>query len=152
MPLNSFPPTVDVAALEVKRKAAEKNCIVDVGFWGGAVSGNVDDLRPLHDAGVFGFECVSWPIPVSRSSRTWSPRSLSAVRAVAEFDGLMIVHAEDGHALEHAPSAEGRGYGGFLASRPRGAENLAIAEVIEAARWTGAGCTSCTYRRRTRCR
>jgi allantoinase len=44
------------------------------------------------------------------------------VRAVAEFDGLMIVHAEDGHALAHAPSADGRGYGGFLASRPRGVE------------------------------
>ena len=81
---------------------------------------------------------VSWPIPVSRSSRGWSRRSSSPrVRAVAEFDGLMIVHAEDAHALEHAPSADGRGYGGFLASRPRGAENLAIAEVIEAARWTG---------------
>ena len=40
-------------------------------------------------------------------------------------------------ALEHAPSANGRGYDGFLASRPRGAENLAIAEVIEAARGTG---------------
>jgi allantoinase len=40
---------------------------------------------------------------------------------VAEFDGLMIVHAEDGHALEHAPNADGRGYGAFLASRPRGA-------------------------------
>jgi len=40
-------------------------------------------------------------------------------------------------ALEHAPSADGRGYDGFLASRPRGAENLAIAEVIEAARGTG---------------
>ena len=40
-------------------------------------------------------------------------------------------------ALEHAPSADGRGYDGFLASRPRGAENLAIEEVIEAARGTG---------------
>ena len=57
MPLNSLPPTVDVAALEVKRKAAEENCFVDVGFWGGAIPGNLGDLRPLHDAGVFGFKC-----------------------------------------------------------------------------------------------
>ena len=57
MPLNSLPPTVDVAALEVKRKAAEENCFVDVGFWGGTIPGNVGDLRPLHDAGVFGFKC-----------------------------------------------------------------------------------------------
>jgi len=137
MPLNSLPPTVDVAALEVKRKAAEQNCFVDVGFWGGAIPGNVSDLRPLHDAGVFGFKCFLADSGVEEFPHLEPAEFVSAVRAVAEFDGLMIVHAEDGHALEHAPSAEGRGYGGFLASRPRGVENLAIAEVIEAARWTG---------------
>ncbi len=57
MPLNSLPPTVDVAALDVKRKAAQDNCFIDVGFWGGAIPGNVSDLRPLHDEGVFGFKC-----------------------------------------------------------------------------------------------
>jgi allantoinase len=57
MPLNSLPPTVDVAALEVKQEAAEGRCAVDVGFWGGAVPGNLADLRGLHDAGVFGFKC-----------------------------------------------------------------------------------------------
>jgi allantoinase len=137
MPLNSLPPTVDVAALEVKRKTAEQNCFVDVGFWGGAIPGNVGDLRPLHDAGVFGFKCFLADSGVEEFPHLEPAEFVSAVRAVAEFDGLMIVHAEDGHALEHAPSAEGRGYGGFLASRPRGVENLAIAEVIEAARWTG---------------
>ena len=30
---------------------------VDVGFWGGAMPGNLEDLRPLHEAGVFGFKC-----------------------------------------------------------------------------------------------
>ena len=31
--------------------------LVDVGFWGGAVPGNLADLRGLHEAGVFGFKC-----------------------------------------------------------------------------------------------
>src|SRR5919202_4650621 len=57
MPLNSIPPTVDVAALEVKKKAADGRCFVDVGFWGGAVPGNLAELPGLHDAGVFGFKC-----------------------------------------------------------------------------------------------
>ena len=30
---------------------------MDVGFWGGAVPGNLGDLRSLHDEGVFGFKC-----------------------------------------------------------------------------------------------
>ncbi|WP_442939983.1 hypothetical protein [Nocardioides sp. B-3] len=59
------------------------------------------------------------------------------MREVRSFDGLMIVHAEDTHAIDHAPSAHGETYVDFLRSRPRGAENLAVAQVIELARWTG---------------
>ena len=54
------------------------------------------------------------------------------------FDSLMIVHAEDSHAIDRAPRPGGDHYANFLSSRPRGAENKAIAEVIERARWTGA--------------
>ena len=50
----------------------------------------------------------------------------------------MIVHAEDSRAIDRAPAPEGDQYLRFLHSRPRGAENLAIAEVIERTRWTGA--------------
>src|SRR3954462_12304002 len=57
MPLNSIPPTVDGAALDVKREAAETQVAVDVAFWGGAVPGNVEQLRPLTEAGVVGFKC-----------------------------------------------------------------------------------------------
>ena len=57
MPLNSIPPTTTVAGLEAKRAVAEGQVRVDVGFWGGAVPGNVADLAPLHEAGVFGFKC-----------------------------------------------------------------------------------------------
>src|SRR5829696_5483077 len=61
MPLNSVPPTTDVAALEVKRKAAAGRVHVDVGFWGGAVPGNLGDLAGLHEAGVAGFKCFLLP-------------------------------------------------------------------------------------------
>src|SRR5579862_6260288 len=47
MPLNSIPPTVDVAALVMKQAAAEGNSAVDVAFWGGAVPGNLDHLEAL---------------------------------------------------------------------------------------------------------
>src|ERR1700761_5261419 len=57
MPLNSIPPTTTVDGLETKRKCAQDAAHVDIGFWGGAVPGNIDDLRGLHDAGVFGFKC-----------------------------------------------------------------------------------------------
>ncbi|MDT7553269.1 MAG: allantoinase, partial [Pseudonocardiales bacterium] len=47
MPLNSIPPTCTVSALEIKQKAADGQCHVDVGFWGGAIPGNVTELRGL---------------------------------------------------------------------------------------------------------
>jgi allantoinase len=138
MPLNSIPPTVDVAALEVKRKSAEGQCFVDVGFWGGAVPGNLGELARLHDAGVFGFKCFLLHSGVDEFPPL-HPDDLDAYMGVLRgFDGLLIVHAEDSDAIEHAPSCSGGRYQDFLASRPRSAENLAVAQVIEAARRTGA--------------
>lgn len=137
MPLNSIPPTCDVPALEVKRKTAESQAYVDVGFWGGAIPGNLPHLRPLHDAGVFGFKCFLLHSGVDEFPPLGAAELESAMREIASFDGLLIVHAEDTHAIERAPAAHGEAYDGFLHSRPRGAENLAVAQVIELARWTG---------------
>jgi len=138
MPLNSIPPTVDTAALDVKRKAADGQCAVDVGFWGGAVPGNLPALRGLHDAGVFGFKCFLLHAGVDEFPHLRPDELEQALRELVSFDALMIVHAEDSTAIDHAPSCHGERYRDFLASRPRGAENTAIAQVIELARWTGA--------------
>ncbi|RRO14487.1 allantoinase AllB [Saccharopolyspora rhizosphaerae] len=138
MPLNSLPPTVDVDALEVKRKTAREKAFVDVGFWGGAIPGKLDELRGLHQAGVFGFKCFLLHSGVDEFPPLDSTELESALRELAGFDAMMIVHAEDSEAIEQAPTPHGEHYGDFLASRPKGAENVAIAQVIELARRTGA--------------
>jgi allantoinase len=138
MPLNSIPPTVDVAALEVKRKAAAGQLHVDVGFWGGAVPGNVGELRGLHDAGVFGFKCFLLHSGVDEFPPLGVEELDRYLQVLATFPALMLVHAEDSESVQRAPSAHGERYADFLRSRPRGAENVAIAQVIERARWTGA--------------
>jgi allantoinase len=138
MPLNSLPPTVDVAALETKKKAADGKCAVDVGFWGGAVPGNRAELRALHEAGVFGFKCFLLDSGVEE----FPPLSAAALeiylREVASFDGLMIVHAEDADEIERAPSRAGGRYADFLRSRPDDAESRAVETVLDAVRRTGA--------------
>ncbi|MDT7582695.1 MAG: allantoinase [Pseudonocardiales bacterium] len=138
MPLNSIPPTVDVAALEVKRKAAKRQAWVDVGFWGGAVPGNLPELRGLHDAGVFGFKCFLLHSGVDEFPHLATEDLPAVLREIRDFGSLLIVHAEDSDAIDRAPTAHGELYRDYLASRPRGAENIAIAQVIEAARWTRA--------------
>lgn len=138
MPLNSIPPTVDVAALETKRDAARGQCHVDVGFWGGAVPGNLGDLRPLHDAGVFGVKCFLLDSGVEEFPPLPPEQLEPVLRELAGFGSRLIVHAEDAESIDRATPPRGSAYARFLASRPRGAENLAIAWLLERARWTGA--------------
>lgn len=138
MPLNSIPATVTVEALELKRSVAKDQVFVDVGFWGGAIPGNKAELRPLHDDGVFGFKCFLLHSGVDEFPHLDAEEMEEDMAELSSFDALMIVHAEDSRAIDRAPSAEGDHYDKFLASRPRGAENIAIAEVIERARFTGA--------------
>jgi allantoinase len=138
MPLNSIPPTCTVSALEIKQKAADGQCHVDVGFWGGAIPGNVTELRGLHDAGVFGFKSFMAPSGVEEFPPLSAQQLDEYLAELHTFDAMMIVHAEDGTAIERAPAAHGPGYADFLASRPRGAENVAIARLVEAARHTRA--------------
>ncbi|MBK1786785.1 allantoinase AllB [Prauserella cavernicola] len=138
MPLNSLPPTVDVAALEVKRAAARGRVHVDVAFWGGAVPGNAAELRPLHDAGVSGFKSFLLHSGVDEFPPLDADGLATAMHALREFDGLLIVHAEDAGTIDGAPAPHGPRYADFLASRPPEAEHAAIAGVLDLARRTGA--------------
>src|ERR1051325_7245704 len=56
MPLNSSPVTPRVAALHAKRAAAAGQLWVDVGFHGGVVPGNADQIEPLIAEGVCAFK------------------------------------------------------------------------------------------------
>jgi allantoinase len=137
MPLNSIPPTVDVAALEVKRTAAAGQLAVDVAFWGGAVPGNAADLRPLHDAGVVGFKCFLLPSGVDEFAPLDPAQLTAAMAEIASFGGLLIAHAEDPAVIAAAPAAHGRRYADFVASRPPSAEVRAIAALLAQTRRTG---------------
>ena len=137
MPLNSIPPTTDVAALEIKRAAARGQLAVDVAFWGGAVPGNADDLAALHAAGVVGFKCFLLPSGVDEFPPLDSAGLARAMEVIAGFDGLLIAHAEDAAVVEAAPPPVGARYADFLASRPAAAELRAVELLIAQARRTG---------------
>ncbi|MFD7921656.1 allantoinase AllB [Streptomyces sp. NPDC059740] len=133
MPLNSLPPTTTVPHLDTKRAVARDKAHIDVGFWGGALPDNVKDLRPLHDAGVFGFKCFLSPSGVEEFPELDAEHLAASLTEIAGFGGLLIVHAEDPTHLDAAPQASGPRYADFLASRPRVSENDAIAGLIELA-------------------
>lgn len=138
MPLNSIPPTTTAAHLETKRAAARGRVHTDVGFWGGAVPDNLQDLRPLHDAGVFGFKCFLPPSGVDEFPHLPPAGVEAAMAELASFGGLLIVHAEDPVLIDGAPRRGGRKYADFLASRPAAAEDAAVAALLSSAARLGA--------------
>ncbi|WP_329570132.1 allantoinase AllB [Kitasatospora sp. NBC_01266] len=138
MPLNSIPPTTTPHGLAAKRKIADGQAWVDLGFWGGAIPGNTADLEPLHQAGVFGFKSFLAPSGVDEFPHV-GPADLSAALAEqARLGALAIIHAEDPAVLDAAPQEPGTHYRDFLASRPADAETAAVARLLDTARRTGA--------------
>jgi allantoinase len=145
MPLNSVPATTDVAALEQKRRAARGQCHVDVGFWGGAVPGNIPSgasgdcnvLESLVDAGVRGFKCFLVPSGVDEFQPVDEPHLRRALPVLAGRNVVLLVHAElpDRITLDTGQPASYRDY---MATRPAAAEVDAIRLVAHLAGETGA--------------
>jgi len=95
MPLNSIPATVSVEALETKVTAAQGQCWVDVGFWGGVIPGNAGEVRPLWEAGCFGFKCFLAPSSVDEFPHIAEADLRPAMLEIAACGGVLLAHAED---------------------------------------------------------
>src|ERR1043165_1769459 len=94
MPLNSVPATTTLAGLNAKLAAARGQCFVDVGFWGGVVPGNVDELAPMHAAGVVGCKCFLVPSGVDEFPHVTEADLREAMPELARLGAMLIVHAE----------------------------------------------------------
>jgi allantoinase len=141
MPLNSIPAVNTPGALREKVAAATGKLSVDVGFWGGVVPGNADQLAPLWEAGAFGFKCFLVPSGVDEFPGV-SPEDLrKALPTLASLQAPLLAHAELPGPIDRAAKESAKGpaqspqkHSAWLASRPREAENEAIALLIRCAR------------------
>jgi allantoinase len=154
MPLNSIPPTTTVAGFRAKLAAAHGQCYVDVGFWGGVVPGNSGELTPLLTEGVVGFKCFLIHSGVDEFPNVTEDDLREALPELARLGALLIVHAEvpgpisrTGIPACHSPEEKEprtdrnvgtTAYATFLASRPRAAEDEAVALMIKLGREFGA--------------
>ena len=145
MPLNSIPATTTRDSLETKRAAAAGKCYVDVGFWGGVVPGNMVELPGMFRSGVFGFKCFLVPSGVDEFAHVTEADLRVALPELARMGALLIVHAETPAPIEAALANAGQGtpaaarlYETFLRTRPKAAEDEAVALMIRLCRETGA--------------
>jgi allantoinase len=142
MPLNSIPPTTSREAFAAKRHAAKGQCAVDVGFWGGVVPGNAGELAGMVSDGVRGFKCFLVDSGVEEFGWVGERELHPAMKILAGLRVPLLVHAEVAGPIDHAAaalaSADPRKYATYLASRPPGAEEQAIAMVTGLCKATGA--------------
>ncbi len=153
MPFDGGVPATSAAALELICRSAQDHCLVDVGFWGGVVPGNQDELAALFGAGVLGFACAlvpSWkddPSPVSE------PDLRASLPTLLRLGAPLLAHAELPGPIEHAVVEEGargtwmdrlpgssrtaRRYRTYLNSRPKAAETDAIVMLIQLCQESG---------------
>jgi allantoinase len=141
MPLNSIPATTTLTGLNEKLTAAEGKLTVDTGFWGGVVPGNTSELEKLWEAGVVGFKCFLIHSGVDEFPNVTQADLREAMPELARLGAPLIVHAEVPGPVEACCQSIGetssRSYETFLRSRPRAAENEAVALMIKLARETG---------------
>ena len=133
MPLNSIPPTTTLGGLEEKRRTARGRCHVDVGFWGGVVPGNRDELASLARAGVLGYKCFLCPSGVPEFEHVGERELREAMPVLATLGLPLLAHAEL-PSLLRVPDGDPRRYSTWLASRPPESELAAIALLIRLAR------------------
>lgn len=146
MPLNSIPPTTTPDGLREKIEAARGQCRVDVGFWGGLVPGNLGLLARLHEGGVVGFKCFLIDSGVQEFPNVNEGELHAAMFELARLDATLIVHAEMPGPVDEAfksccageTAGDPRKYETFLRSRPRAAEDEAVALLLRLCRETGA--------------
>src|SRR5258707_1939768 len=138
MPLNSIPATTTAAGFREKIMSAAGQLCVDVGFWGGVVPGNAAQIRPLWEAGVFGFKCFLVPSGVEEFREVSESDLRAALPELAALGAPLLAHAELPGSIEEAVRKRPKGapanqYATWLASRPRQAENEAIALLLRLA-------------------
>jgi allantoinase len=138
MPLNSIPATTTAAAYREKVAVAAGQLWVDVGFWGGLVPGNAQELLPMWEAGAFGFKCFLVPSGVDEFACVTESDLRAALSELSATGAPLLAHAELPGPIDAMKTAAAgsppRKYATWLASRPRASEDQAIALLVRLSR------------------
>jgi allantoinase len=130
MPLNSAPVTTSVAAFDQKLAAAKDQLHTNVGFWGGIVPGNTDEIEPLIKKGVLGFKAFLTHSGIDDFPNATEDDLRKAMPIIAQYQLPLLVHCEltdDFKVKDQDPLS----YTDYLASRPKYWEDTAIELMIK---------------------
>ncbi len=134
MPLNSLPVTTTADALAKKRAAARGRCWVDVGFYGGLIPGNVQDIPTLIESGVFGIKSFLCHSGLDEFPNSTEADLQSALPYLKRVGVPLLVHAELYDAAHRSQPDGNTSYAAYVASRPDDWEVRAIELLIRLCR------------------
>jgi allantoinase len=145
MPLNCSPVTTTLDALKVKQDHTDGKLWADVALLGGIVPNNTHEIGPMVHAGVVGFKAFMVHSGIDEFPHVEEEHIRAAMSELKKLqdrgrDVVFMFHAEVGGPIdeankslsEHACSSSK--YETFLRSRPKEAENEAIALIIRLCR------------------
>ncbi|KAK4235162.1 hypothetical protein C8A03DRAFT_37012 [Achaetomium macrosporum] len=153
MPLNAIPPTTTLAGFKEKLAASDGQCWVDVGFYGGVIPGNANELLPLVEAGVRGFKGFLIDSGVEEFPAVSAKDIALAMTTLKDSSTTLMFHAEmlppnpnpaagevdeQSEAVQQSeappqPTGELSSYSTFLDSRPPVFETCAVEEILSMA-------------------
>lgn len=134
MPLNASPVTTNAAAFKLKLDASAGKLNVNVGFYGGLIPGNQNDLEELMKAGVLGIKCFLTHSGIDEFPNVGKKEIDAAMPVIAKYSLPLLAHCElEGNStnqLDKYPTS----YKEYLASRPKKWENDAVELLIQLCR------------------
>ena len=134
MPLNSSPVTTSKKAFDEKLAASKDQLHVNVGFYGGLIPGNANELEGLIKAGVLGIKCFLTHSGIDEFPNVTEQDLDEAMPIIARHKIPLLAHCEIDAPCENEFSKYPTSYRQFLASRPKCWENDAIALMIKLCR------------------
>ena len=141
MPLQNTPSLVNTEAFDNKVRVLEGKSYVDYAFWGGLIDSNLDQIEPLARRGVAALKSFISPSSPDYPS-TPIPAAYEAMKKAAELDLLLGFHCEDYAMISYwekqAKEAGKNSWRSYLDARPVIAEELAVQNILDMARETGA--------------
>jgi allantoinase len=142
MPLNNQPPTLDAAALAIKRETVATHAVVDYGHWGGLVDGNLDALAGLVAGGVVAVKAFMCHSGLAEYPRADDAVLLEGMRRLAPHGTILGLHAESDCLTAafgaHAQTRGHRAPRAWAEARPPFTEEEAVQRALLLARESGA--------------
>lgn len=129
MPLNASPVTTTAMALDQKLVSTTNKLHTNVGFWGGLVPGNENEIEPLIKKGVLGFKAFLTHSGIDEFPNVTEDDLRKAMPIIAKYGLPLLVHCELSDE-NWKVNGDGCNYNNYLSSRPKEWEDRAIAMMI----------------------